>query len=173
MKAWRLVALMVSGVLVLGCDDEKEPAKDTADTTEETTPDTDSPDTEPEVEEDTATPDTAPEVEDTAGKTTWDAVHGIFATKCAPCHAGVEPDDGSGGHAIASGDKDVAYAASQLSSKFAQCAGKKVGECALTRILNGSMPQGKNCAGNPAGAGCVTAAEQELIQEWISDGMLR
>lgn len=173
MKAWRLVALMMSGVFVLGCDDEKSPATDTADTTDDTAPDTAIPDTEPEVEEDTALPDTEPEVEDTAGKTTWDAVHGIFATKCAPCHAGVEPDDGAGGHAIASGDKDIAYAASQRTSNFAQCVGKKVGECALTRILNGSMPQGKNCAGNPGAAGCVTAAEQQLIQEWLSDGMLR
>lgn len=172
MKSWRLMAVVVAGVFVVGCDDEKA-ATDTADTTEDTAPDTALPDTEPEVEEDTAQPDTEPEVEDTAGKTTWDAVHGIFATKCAPCHAGIEPDDGAGSHAIASGDKDIAYAASQLNARIQQCAGKKVGECAYTRIMNGSMPQGKNCAGNPGAAGCLTEAEKELILEWISDGMLR
>lgn len=172
MKVWGVVFLMC-GVSGFGCDDEKAPANDTADTTEETTPDTTEPDTEPEVEEDTTLPDSTPEVEDTAGKTTWDAVHGIFARKCTPCHAGIEPDDGSGGHAIGSGDKNIAYAASQLDAKVAQCVGKKVGECALTRILNGSMPQGKNCAGNPGAAGCLTEAEKELILEWLSDGMLR
>lgn len=171
MKVWSIVLL--SGGLWMACDGDDKPATDTADTAEvtDTVQDTVEQDTSPDVEPDTAVEDTS--APDTAGRVTWSAVHSIFANKCAPCHAGVVADDGAGGHAIASGDIDVAYEASQLDAGFAQCVGKKVGECAMTRILNGSMPQGKNCAGNPNGAGCVTAAEQQLIQDWLTDGMLR
>lgn len=170
MKVWFGIVLMLGGFAA--CSDEPTPADDTtADTIEETAEveDTVAPDTTPDTEPETTEPDTP----DTFGKVTWDAVHGIFASKCGTCHGGFLPNDGSGNHAIGSGDRDVAYAASQRDANFAQCAGKKVGECAFIRISNGSMPQGKNCAGNPNATGCVTAAEQQLIQDWIRDGMLR
>lgn len=165
--------------LAVACDGDEKPAADTtadvADTAEPDTtePDTTVPDT---TEADTTVPDTTEadtSAPDTADKTTWSAVYPIFKGKCAPCHAGIEPDDGAGGHAIASGDESIAYQASQLAADVPQCTGKKIGECAIIRILNGSMPQGKNCGTNPTGAGCLTEAEKQLIQDWIQDGMLR
>jgi hypothetical protein len=44
------------------------------------------------------------------------------------------------------------------------------------RIQNGTMPFGAGCTGNPVlDAGkpaCVTAAQQQTIQSWISQGQL-
>lgn len=177
-----LTAAAIFGLLLTGCDDKTSAPTDTPDTNDtpdvtDTTPGDTAPpaDTEPE---DTAPPlDTTPPVdtspEDTAGKTTWSQVHSIFVSACAPCHSGFEPTGGAGNHAIASANADTAYQASQLDAGIAKCAGKKVGECALIRIIDGSMPQGKNCGSNPNGAGCVSAANQALIQQWIQDGMLR
>lgn len=101
---------------------------------------------------------------------TWDDVYPIFATSCTPCHAGAAPTQGSGGHALASPDKAVAYDASQLPADLAKCAGKTIGECALIRIQDGSMPASGDCQ-EPLGAKCPDLAEQALIQQWIADGM--
>jgi len=173
MKRWSILSVVAVGLLLAACDEEKTQADDTAapDVADTTQP---LPDVVPDTIEET-TPDTveADIPPDTAGKTTWDEVHTTFATKCAPCHAGISANDGAGGHAIASGDKQIAYDASQLSAGIAKCSGKKVGECAHIRILDGSMPQGANCGTTPQGAACVTPAQQALIQQWIQDGMLR
>ncbi len=127
--------------------------------------------TQPETEvSDEVVEETSPEVsEETTGPVTWDAVYPIFASSCTPCHGGNTPTGGSGGHAIASADKATAYAASQLNADV--CPGKTIGECALVRIQNGSMPASGDCQ-NPIGPKCPDAAEQALIQQWIDDGML-
>jgi hypothetical protein len=75
----------------------------------------------------------------------------IFFAKCGPCHTG----GGSGAHNIG-----VSYSDSQLLSY--SCPGKNKGQCAVARIMNGSMP------GSPA----VTAAEQAILQAWLDGGML-
>lgn len=114
------------------------------------------------VAQDTAEP--APEVvEDFV---TFDEVHPIFRAKCVGCHA---TPPGSGGHTIAHVDVATAYASSQTNADV--CAGKKIGECAMIRINNGSMPLGGNCGTNPNGAACLTADQKALIQAWIDDGM--
>jgi hypothetical protein len=93
------------------------------------------------------------------------SVKPIFAAKCATCHT----TGYSGGHNIG-----TSYADTQLASYY--CPGKTKGECALVRIQNGSMPQGAGCSGNPATdsghAACLTAAEQAMIQSWITGGQL-
>jgi hypothetical protein len=92
-------------------------------------------------------------------------VQPILQAKCAPCHT----SNGSGGANFA-----TSYADSQLSSYY--CPGLTKGACALVRIQNGTMPFGAGCTGNPVlDAGkpaCVTAAQQQTIQSWISQGQL-
>lgn len=102
---------------------------------------------------------------------TWNDVYPVFARSCAPCHVGTgtDPKSGSGGHALASADKATAYKASQGTSYY--CIGKKVGECALVRIKDGTMPQGGDCASTPKGAKCPSTTEQDLIQAWIAGGL--
>ena len=114
------------------------------------------------------TPDTAVDTDTSVG-VTWADVHPVFASSCAPCHQGATP---SGGHAIASANIDTAYAASQLDAKIAKCAGKKVGECALIRIRDGSMPATGECR-EPVQPKCPDLEEQDLIEAWIDGGMLR
>ncbi len=68
---------------------------------------------------------------------------------------------------------DVAYTGSQLPSSA--CQNQKKGECAKVRILNGSMPQGRGCTGNPVtdanNNSCLTQAEQDALSAWIEAGM--
>jgi hypothetical protein len=49
--------------------------------------------------------------------------------------------------------------------------------CTLIRIKNGQMPRGAGCTGNPttdaAHAACLTQAQQNTIQAWISGGELQ
>lgn len=91
-------------------------------------------------------------------------VQPILGTKCAPCHTG----GGSGGANLGND-----YASTQLLSYY--CPGLTKGACTIMRIQNGSMPPGA-CTGNPAlDAGnpqCLTAAEQSILQAWISGGQL-
>jgi hypothetical protein len=103
---------------------------------------------------------------------TWDQVRPIFATSCSPCHSGNTATSGTGGHSIASSNADVAYAASQLDANIAKCAGLKVGQCALVRIRDGSMPATGDCR-EPIQAKCPELDEQALIEQWIEDGMQR
>ena len=172
---WVRRAMVVASVTALvplgacGDDDDGGTADTTTTTTDtsggdtsvaETTTTTDSTTSTPEIPDDTAT-----------DKVTWDEVAGIFRDSCTPCHA----TSSSGGHKIGATDLAVSYAASQQdASEFAPaaCDGKKVGECALIRIDDGSMPLGAGCADDPTQAACPTAAEQALVQDWIDDGML-
>jgi hypothetical protein len=67
------------------------------------------------------------------------------------------------------------YADTQIAANPAYCpSGITVGACTLVRIENGSMPYGAGCTGNPvqdAGkSACLTAAQQAMLQSWISDG---
>lgn len=191
--AW-LATLMI--VPLLGaCGDDGDDKTDTAqDTAADTSVDTAAPDTTadtvvPDTTADTAVPDTtadtSPEtIEETTAETieevaeevtpdkvTWDDVYPIFRGSCVPCHASGTATAGSGGHSIASADKAVAYQASQLRADIAKCDGKTIGECALIRIRDGSMPATGDCQ-DPKTDDCPDAAEQTLIQRWIDDGML-
>ena len=167
----------IAVALFVACGDdggEGVAAADTRDVTEtngdtggEVTPDTTLRDTAPDTEPDT-TPDTEP---DTSAGVTWDDVYPIFATSCTPCHRGTgSATSGSGGHSIAATDKAIAYDASQLSADVPRCAGMTVGECALIRIRDGSMPATGDCQ-EPVTAKCPDADEQALIEQWIADGM--
>ena len=150
--------------------------QDTADTAPETVADTVPIDTVEETTADTTAADTRPDPEPTdsaevvPGPVTWDDVYPIFATSCTPCHAGATATAGSGGHAIASPNKAVAYDASQLPADLVTCQGKRIGECALVRIQDGSMPASGECQ-EPVKPKCPEVDEQALIQQWISDGM--
>ena len=148
---------------------DTDTAEATLDASAETRPETvdevSGPETVDEVSTET-TPDTA------AATVTWDDVYPIFAASCAPCHNSATPNGGpSGGHSIASSNQAVAYQASQLPARIAKCAGKKIGECALIRIQDGSMPASGDCR-EPKTDKCPDASEQALIQQWIDDGML-
>jgi len=190
--------MAVMALLSVGCGDDNE-VETTADGTLEDTMQPDTLDTSapPDVAPDTNDPnttapdtaeldtsvlvDTAPdtsvadttasEVEVAPGVVTWDAVYPIFATSCAPCHAGNSATSGSSGHSIAAANKAVAYDASQLDADLFSCEGKKIGECALLRIQDGSMPASGECQ-DPIKPKCPDADQQVLIQKWISDGML-
>ena len=124
-----------------------------------------------QVAEDTATPADTQVTEDTATPAvTFAAVHPIFAAKCASCHT----TGGSGGANLGASNIATAYADSQESSSV--CPGLTKGACALVRILNGTMPKGAGCSGDPATdagkSGCLTAAQQETLEQWIDDGQL-
>jgi hypothetical protein len=49
-----------------------------------------------------------------------------------------------------------------------------VGTCLLIKIQDGSMPFGAGCTGDPTADAhnnaCLTAAEQQTIQDWLNDG---
>jgi len=147
-------------------DSTADSAADTADdTAADTGVDTAVDSTEPDTA-DTTAPDTSVGV-------TWTDVYDIFAHNCSPCHTNASPTGGAGGHSIASTDADTAYAASQLDADIAKCAGKKIGECALIRIRDGSMPASGDCSREPPGPKCPDVADQALIEAWIDGGMLR
>jgi hypothetical protein len=88
----------------------------------------------------------------------------ILTQKCAPCHTS---GSGSGGLNFNN------YSDTQENTNVCAAATTK-GECALSRIQNGSMPPGKGCTGDPtqdaAKPGCLTADEQAKIQAWIDGG---
>ena len=103
---------------------------------------------------------------DAPGPPTWtDDVQPIFQAKCSggACHNGANV----GGHNLATD-----YAAAASPSYY--CPGKTKAECTIVRIKDGSMPLGKGCSGDPvADAGkpaCLTAAEQALIDAWVTGG---
>jgi hypothetical protein len=102
-------------------------------------------------------------------------VQPILAAKCSPCHT----TGNAGGVNFAA---TTGYPLTQLvpNANVAACQGitpDNVGNCALTRILNGQMPKGRGCTGNPvadaANAACLTQAEQTTIANWIAGGELQ
>jgi hypothetical protein len=56
----------------------------------------------------------------------------------------------------------------------AECAGKKKTECTILLIKSGAMPKGKGCSGNPTTDAskpeCLTQAEQDKVQAWVTAG---
>lgn len=98
---------------------------------------------------------------------TWDEVHPIFADKCGPCHTTAA----NGGHSMGGADADSAYDDSQVDRN-----GQTRGELAYDRILAGTMPPG--CSGDPEQDAdiidfCLTQAEQDTVDQWITDGQQR
>lgn len=110
-----------------------------------------------------------PEDDDTASvEAAFEEAHAVFAAKCGSCHV----TDGSGGHNIGAADIDAAYDDSQLES-----GDTTVGEVSLDRILNGTMPPGAACTGDPVAdegtAACLTADELDLVEAWVDAGQPR
>lgn len=102
-------------------------------------------------------------------------VQPIFAAKCSPCHT---TGDAGGVNFAASGG----YPLTQLvpNANVAACQDitpDNVGNCTLIRILNGQMPKGRGCTGDPVvdadNAACLTQAEQTTIANWIAGGELQ
>ncbi len=106
-------------------------------------------------------------------KATYDGVNmvkSIFnksAAKCAQCHTGSSASN------CQMGSNDC------LSSHYADtqknagtCPGKKVGECALSRVNANTMPPGPVSDKNKCGVGvpCFSDTEKVLIQAWINGG---
>jgi hypothetical protein len=93
----------------------------------------------------------------------------IYQDKCAPCHTTGD----NGGSNFASLYADTQKAAN---AGVAGCTGLTVGACTIVRIKNGSMPRAAGCTGNPttdmSNSKCLTQAEQDVIQAWVSDGQL-
>jgi hypothetical protein len=91
----------------------------------------------------------------------------IYQAKCAPCHT----TGGSGGVNFASMYADTQRA---VNATVTACTGLDVGACTIVRIKNGQMPRGAGCSGNPTtdqgNAACLTQAQQDTIQAWITDG---
>ena len=99
--------------------------------------------------------------------------HAIFAAKCSGCHTG----GSAGGHNIGLADVDAAYTQSQQNADSALCTNLSNGACALVRIQNGNMPQGRDCSGNPVmdadKPACLTQAEQDTLAAWIAGGQVK
>jgi hypothetical protein len=87
----------------------------------------------------------------------------LLAAKCDPCHT----SEGAGGFNHA-----VDYGATQEPSEM--CSGKKVYECMMVLIKDGTMPEDGACSGDPAAdadnAACLTSDEQERLTAWIAAG---
>jgi len=100
---------------------------------------------------------------------TYADVQPIFQAKCTPCHQGMAP-----GICVAGGGVCFASFYEDTQGNSNSCAGKKVYECMLIRILNGSMPRGTSCTGDPAqDAGndaCLTAEQIVDVQAWVAGG---
>lgn len=79
----------------------------------------------------------------------------VFQGNCSGCHAN---SPGSGGHNIAMDYSDATSPASHAS-----CSGLTVGECALIRAGNGSMPPGP---------GSISADHLAILQAWVDGGLL-
>ena len=73
-----------------------------------------------------------------SGTMTYVRLQPMLAAKCDPCHT----TEGAGGFNHA-----VDYGATQEPSEV--CEGKKVFECMLIRVQNGSMPEDGDCTGDP------------------------
>jgi hypothetical protein len=85
----------------------------------------------------------------------------MLASRCDPCHT----TEGAGGFNHA-----VDYAATQEPSEL--CPGKKVYECMLVLVKNGTMPEDGECSGDPSAdadnARCLTQAEHDRLAAWIA-----
>jgi hypothetical protein len=105
---------------------------------------------------------------DAAGPVTYSRdAQPIYQAKCSPCHT----TGGSGGVNFAMNYPDTQKA---VNPGVTVCTGLDVGACTIVRIKNGQMPRGAGCTGNPTtdqgNAACLTQAQQNVIQAWITDG---
>ncbi len=106
----------------------------------------------------------------TGGVTYEGAVKAIFAAKCVPCHM----TGGSSAfvHTMASQYTDAPKPSFACPLEGGM---KTKGACALDRIKNGTMPQGRMCTGNPAmdmgKTACLTAAELRTVEDWVAGGI--
>jgi hypothetical protein len=105
----------------------------------------------------------------TGGTTvTYAQVQPIFMAKCTPCHSagGI----GASNHTLADSNADATKPGT------GECAGMTMGACTLDRVMDGEMPLGKGCTGNPAqdasNAACLTQQEQDLLAAWINGGLM-
>ncbi|MBI5361676.1 MAG: hypothetical protein HZA53_00765 [Planctomycetes bacterium] len=105
-----------------------------------------------------------------AAQTTFSSVHPIFQAKCGACHV----NGGAGGFNIGHPNPNSAYMQSQQPSYYSP--GNTKAYASLVRILDGTMPLGAGCTGDPnqdaGNAACLTASEEALITAWINDGQL-
>ena len=97
--------------------------------------------------------------------TTYSAqIQPVLSAKCTPCHTGA----GLGGHNLGQSGGDGL----DLSNA---CPGLTVGQCALQRVQDGSMPVAAGCSGDPAldagNPACLTQEEQDLLEAWVWHGM--
>jgi len=95
-------------------------------------------------------------------------VQPILNAKCAGCHTGGSSGQHNIGNTYSDANKSVINSAACGSATT-------VGECAIIRIKDGSMPLAGNCTGDPVtdagNASCLTQAEQDTIQDWVDAGM--
>jgi hypothetical protein len=94
----------------------------------------------------------------------------IFAAKCADCHT----DGNQGNVTVGNPNLNAAYESSQEPSYSAP--GDTVGVASLLRILDGSMPPGIGCTGDPKrdryNDACLTQEELDRVQGWIDSDQL-
>jgi hypothetical protein len=97
-------------------------------------------------------------------KVTYEDLHPFFMKKCGNgCHeVGAAPAGLY--HTLATSYADAKKPAGS-------CPGMTVGACTLVRIKLGQMPSGAGCSPNPGTGVCVTAAERDMLQSWISAGL--
>ena len=101
--------------------------------------------------------------------TVYADVKPIFMAKCGPCHTGT--GSGSTAHKLAENADDA-----KKNVLHGRLHGQAKGACTLIRIKAGTMPFGKGCSGNPttdaAKPDCLTQAEQDKLQAWITGGLM-
>ena len=84
---------------------------------------------------------------------TWDDARPILNAACGACHGGTS-----------SGDTDFAVLYGDNLQPSGFCAGETVGACAVSRILDGSMPPN----GKPHG---ISGEQLAVLETWVSAGM--
>jgi hypothetical protein len=109
-------------------------------------------------------------VETSSGVTYTKDIKPIFSVKCAgTCHGTTRI-----AHNLGSSYADAKKAPGNTSE--AACGNvATIAECTIRRIKNGSMPGiSPKCTGNPAmdvaNPKCLTQAEQDLVQAWVTNG---
>lgn len=95
------------------------------------------------------------------------SAHAVFAAKCGECHT----IGRSGGHGIGQMDQNAAFMDSQMMSNIVMPG--TIGNAALVRIMNGSMPLGGNCMANPTGPACLTPEQIAVVRSWVEGGQRR
>jgi len=135
------LVVALSSALLMGCADDDSGDSSAADTSAS----------------DTAAGDTAGDIGPSAPSYATD-VQPLLGAWCVGCHTG----GASGGTNFANVYADNL---ADASATYAPCAGLTVGECALLRIADGSMPTTGSIAAT------VDPAELAIVQAWVDAGM--